>query len=300
MKKIYINCPLCNKSNYKILFNEIKNIDDPKKLYSAANGLQGYQTIVKCKECEFIYENPRYPETIILEGYKNANNEGHDSQFDSRVNSFYKALVKNKKFLPNKNKTKILDIGTASGAFLVASNKFGYDSYGIEPSLSLTELSKSRGLNVINCTINDLKRVFGSQKFDLITLWDVLEHVVNPKETLLELNSFLNEDGKILINYPEIDSIFFKIFKDKYWWIISVHLHHFTEATLKKMISRCGYKFVSCKKYFQKLELGYLLKMAVHYKLPFSNIIEKYLPHSLKKINIPYYAYQKTFICKKR
>lgn len=167
-KKEVVNCPVCDSKDFSVLFEPWVEENDPTKLYGAATGIQGTQRIVKCKSCGMIYENPRFPKEVILSGYINTEQSLHDSQYKNRVKSFLKALEGVKDKLPPKE-SKVLDIGTAGGAFLEAAEKFGYDAYGLEPSLYLTEEGKKRGLKIVQGTIDD--NPFEENSFDMICLF---------------------------------------------------------------------------------------------------------------------------------
>lgn len=297
MKKISINCPVCNSLNYKLKYTPWVYVDDPNILYGAASGIPGAQTLVSCIDCDLLYENPRFPDEIILRGYTESNDEGHDSQHQMRVKSFQKALEKNEKFLPAKG-SKVLDIGTAGGAFLDAAKNFGYEAWGMEPSLYLTERGKERGLKILQGTIDS--NDFEKSSFDLICLWDVIEHLTKPRESLEKIYELLKPNGILLINYPDISTWQAKIFGKRFWWIISVHLTHFSPKTIKKICEFTGFEIQSFQSYWQILEFGYLAKMAIHFKVPFAKLGEAILPQFIKRIPLPYYASQTTAIAKKR
>lgn len=295
MKKNIIKCPICDLIDYNIIYKPYKFVNDPKILYGSANGIMGTQTIVKCKNCSMIYENPRFDDKIILNSYTEHEELTHDSQFELRVKSFKNALIKLNKHL--KNKKTILDVGTAGGAFLKAANELGYESTGLEPSKSLCEQAKLRNLNVINGTINNINF---EKKFDIITLWDVIEHLTDPKDVLIKVNSMLKDDGILIINYPDIGSVLAKIMGKRFWWIISVHLHHFNKKTIKLISEKANFRKIENLMYWQYLEFGYLIKMADHLGFPFANFIYKFIPSFLKKLPLPYYAAQTTFIAHKK
>lgn len=295
MKKIKINCPICNSNNYTVKYLPTSNIIDPKLLYGASSGIPGTQRLVVCDKCSLIYENPRYPEKIILKGYEDSDEHGHDSQFKVRVSSFLKALVRNKNFMPPIG-AKILDIGTAGGAFLDAAENYGYEAWGMEPSSFLVDKGKKRGLKIEQGTIDSHN--FKQKSFDMICLWDVLEHLANPRQSLLQIKKLLKDDGVLLINYPDISTLQAKLFRQKFWWIISVHLTHFTPTTISKICELTGFEVTRFNPYWQTLEFGYLAKMAVHYKVPFAKLGERLLPDFIKNIPIPYYASQTTAIAR--
>lgn len=296
MARTFISCPVCGSDNFKTIIKPKNLIDDPKILYGASNGIKGTQTIVKCLICSMKYENPRLTDTEIIRGYMSSNDETHDSQYEMRVGSFLKAIKRNRKYLPQKG-SSVLDIGTAGGAFLVASEQYGWIATGIEPSGDLVHRGKSRGLNISQGDYITSTTKLG--KFRLISLWDVIEHVPEPKILLKKIHSDLEDDGVLLINFPNIGTLQAKLAGKSFWWIISVHLHHFTNKTLDQICKEAGFMGISKKRYWQQLEFGYLVQMAAHLKVPFAKQIFASLPKKLKTLPLMYYASQTTAIYRK-
>lgn len=294
-KKKYYKCTVCNSDNYLVLYKPWADESNPIKLYGAASGIPGTQRIVQCTVCGMIYENPRYDEQVIVNGYMNSQEGGHDSQFQMRINSFYKTLIKLKHLLPG-GTAKVLDIGTAGGGFLDAAVRFGYDAYGLEPSSDLVSRGKARGLKIEQGTID--MHSFEQNMFDLVCLWDVIEHLPDPKSSLIEIKKLLKPEGVLLINYPDIGTLQAKIAGKHFWWILSVHLHHFTRKSISEICGRTGFDVFHFQRYWQTLEFGYLEKMAEHYKIPLSGLFRKVTPEFIKRIPIPYYASQTTVLAR--
>ena len=226
-----------------------------------------------------IYESPRYSAKTIVQGYMASQEAGHDSQFHMRINSFLQTLKKHAKHLPLPG-SKVLDIGTAGGAFLNAAEQFGYDAYGMEPSADLVARGKSRGLNIEQGTIENHSFEYGS--FDMVCLWDVIEHLPDPKLALVEIRKLLKPKGTLLINFPDIGTWQAKFAGKRFWWILSVHLHHFTRATISDICLRTGFQAFHYQRYWQTLEFGYLEQMAVHYKIPFAALIARLTPRFIQ------------------
>lgn len=294
-QRIEVSCPVCDSRDYNVLYEPWIKEDDPIKLYGAATGLQGTQRIVKCKACGMIYENPRFPKDVILRGYILTEQSLHDSQYKNRVRSFYNAITGIKDNLPKKG-ASVLDIGTAGGAFLEAATKYGFDAIGLEPSLYLTQEGNKRGLKIVQGTIDN--NPFEEKSFDMICLWDVIEHLVEPKEDLLKIKKLLKPDGILLINYPDIGTPLAKLFGRRFWWVISVHLHHFDRKTIFKICELTGLEVFFYKPYWQILDLGYLFDMAIRYNMPFSKFTKGVLPDFVKNIPVPYYASQTTALAR--
>lgn len=293
MKKQNIPCPLCNSAKFQIKYWPSHDVSDPQILYGAASGLKGTQTLVLCENCGLLYENPRFSEKVIIDAYKACDDVSHDSQHAMRVKSFLDALEKNKSSLPPKG-AKVLDIGTAGGAFLVAGHRFGYRVSGMEPSAALVEAGQKKGLDLVQGTIEN--NTFKDNSFDMVCLWDVLEHLCDPNAAVQEVARLLKPGGTVLINYPDVGTLPAKFFGKNFWWLISVHLVHFSPKTIDYLLSRNGFEVVSSAKYNQALELGYLADMAVHLGVPFSRFGRALLPKIIKKMPLKYWASQTTAI----
>lgn len=296
-QKTVFPCPVCDSENHEKFLDPWVDEQDPAKLYGAASGIPGTQHLVKCADCGMIYESPRYDAATIVKGYMASQEADHDSQYPMRVNSFYQALVKHTRLLPPKG-AKVLDIGTAGGAFLDAAKKFGYDAHGMEPSADLVTRGKARGLQIEQGTIDN--HTFEPSSFDMVCLWDVIEHLPDPKEALLEIRKLLKPGGIFLINFPDIGTTQAKLAGRRFWWILSVHLHHFTRDSIRNICDRTGFEVFHFQRYWQILEFGYLENMAVHYRIPLTALITKLTPKFIQRIPIPYYASQTTALARIR
>ncbi len=295
MERRHHHCTVCDSVDNKVLYEPWLTESDPTKLYGAASGIPGTQRIVQCLNCNMIFENPRFDAETIVKGYMSSEDASHDSQYHMRVHSFYQALVKHKKILPPPG-SKVLDIGTAGGAFLEAACDFGYDAHGMEPSLDLVSRGKERGLKIEQGTIEN--HSFELNSFDLVCLWDVIEHLPDPKTSLSIIRNLLKPNATLLINYPDIGTLQAKLAGKHFWWLLSVHLHHFTQTSLTNLFDATGFQTIQFRKYWQTLEFGYLEQMAIHYKIPLTNLIYKLTPNFIRRFRIPYYASQTTALAR--
>ena len=139
----------------------------------------------------------------------------------------------------------ILDLGCATGGFLSAMQGPSWELFGIEMSEEAASEARSRcGAQVFVGDILDAP--FPAQSFDVITCFNVFEHVYDPKEVLVRVAKWLKPGGVFYTLMPNIDSAGARIFQS-YWYPLELprHLYHFSPATLRKVAESAGLRVVS-------------------------------------------------------
>lgn len=132
---------------------------------------------------------------------------------------------------PNSSKSKLLDFGAGTGDFLQVAENKGWKVYGVEPNEQARKLAKKKGLDLLS-SLEESK----ASQFDVITLWHVLEHVPNLKETLNQLQTLLKPEGILVIAVPNYKSWDAKKYKE-FWAAYDVprHLWHFDREVMKQL-----------------------------------------------------------------
>ncbi|MEM9775017.1 MAG: class I SAM-dependent methyltransferase [Chloroflexota bacterium] len=150
---------------------------------------------------------------------------------------------------------KVLDIGCATGLFLGAMQQNGWECTGIEPSQYASEYARSQyGLEVVTGTLEDTQ--MPSNSFDVVTMWDVLEHVDDPMETLNEVNRLLKPNGLLVVSLPNPNSVEASIFGDSWiGWDRPRHLNIFSTEVIKKYLDKTGYQFEKVESFGGRLAL---------------------------------------------
>lgn len=129
----------------------------------------------------------------------------------------------------NRDKGSLLDVGTGAGAFLEAADRSGWEALGVEPSAIARQTAQKKGLNVVGA----IEELNASKKFNVITLWHVLEHLPDLTVTIRKLKSMLAPKGYLIIavpNYKSYDAQHYKHFWAAY--DVPRHLWHFSRETL--------------------------------------------------------------------
>jgi len=293
-----VSCNLCGSRNSKVKYQGTTDPDMEKLItsYSASGNFVSKETLVECSDCGLIYTSPRLRKDLILKSYTEAEDPTYVSQADGRIKSFERCLDAVEEF---KKGGSILDIGAAAGFFLKVAKERGWRTYGIEPSKYLSDYgNKNYGVNITCGTLDSAPAP--KEKLDCITLWDVLEHTFDPKQVLKTCNSYLKEDGIVVINYPNIGNLMAKMAGKNYWFILSVHLYYFVPKTIKAMLESAGFEVVSSKPHFQWLQLGYLTyRLEAYLPKPAKLMGKLFKTLSVDQTLIPYFAAQTRVIARK-
>ncbi len=261
-----INCPNCNGNKYSVFknpkFNTISK-DQLLTIFKASSDSGLISRVVSCDNCNLKFINPRLDAEDIEDSYSNSLDETFSSQNLYRIETFKDTLIKlvKSKIINTEKHKKILDIGCASGSFLVACKELGFQPTGIEPNKKLVEYGKENyKVDIKQGILNSDS--FKNEKFDIITLWDVIEHLSNPSQTINIAKDLLNKEGLLIVNYPDSDTSVAKLLGNKWPFWLDVHLIYFSKLTMKNFLMKRGFKVILIKNHWQKLSIKYIFERA--------------------------------------
>jgi SAM-dependent methyltransferase len=135
---------------------------------------------------------------------------------------------------------RLLDVGCATGVFLDGMRRLGWSVQGVEPSAYAAGYARRRfGLDVYEGLLEDA--ALPAASFDAITMWDVLEHVHEPRPVLAELARLLRPGGVLVLSLPNPDSLEARLL-GRYWlgWDLPRHLNVFPPTQLRAHLARHG------------------------------------------------------------
>ena len=211
--------------------------------------------LFECENCKTLFTNRNVNLSQLLKNYEIA-------EYDSNVEAKYaaKTYVKNlQKALP-KFKGSILDIGAGDGAFLSAAlGVLATSNLGIEPSIKAIAKNDDNMVNIKNIAIEDLET---NEKFDLVTCFQTIEHLNNPREFITNIKRFIKPGGYFAISCHNRLSLTNKILGEKSPIFDVEHLQVFTDQGIEKLFSGLNFKIVYSNKYRNKYPLSYWLKIA--------------------------------------
>jgi len=242
-------CNLCNCSLSKPVFSK--------------NGFD----LVQCLSCGLFYVEKQPSDEELKRIY--SFDAGYHRCFQS-ISSWQtkKQLSSGKRYYEYIKKYKkngrILDIGCSAGFFLKTVKENGWETIGLDISNDTAEIARKRyGLNVLTGILNE--DTFPAGYFDVVSMWDVIEHISDPVKTTAIINKILAPEGILILSTPNTDGLFaraaYKISGIIGDWLHPEPPHHlfqFSKKTIAKLLEASGFKLLKiCDK---RISIAYTFK----------------------------------------
>lgn len=201
--------------------------------------------VVRCGACGLHYANPRWKTEHLFSRYtadyweEYAGTISHTSVDETANNARWFPFLGPHDDVRSTN--RLLDVGCATGEFLLAARARGWQVYGVEssPIGAATAARVTRG-EVHSGTLDTAN--YPNGYFDVVTMWDVIEHLQSPRRYLQRIAEILRPGGLLSITTPNIRSLSF--------WLLGVdwteigpndHLYYFTPRTMARLLDECGF-----------------------------------------------------------
>lgn len=210
--------------------------------------------IVKCSSCGLVfrYNLPSQTELIGLYGndyfVDNGANEGGQGYFDYLEDEAFHRLNARRRIIDIESlypvRGAILDVGCAAGFFLDEARMRGWQVTGMEIAEVMAGWAKSNlGLKIVTESFQQAD--LAERSFDVITMWDYLEHSVDPLGDVEKSHNLLKKDGLLVISTGDISSLTAKIF-GKRWHLLTPQHHnfYFSKNTLRSFAEKSGFQTI--------------------------------------------------------
>jgi len=182
-----------------------------------------------CQQCNHMYAR-EFPEKLFL--YNNAPRKANPVFF-----SYYSNILSTIRRCGYANGMSLFEVGIGACECLLAAREMGYDSFGID--VIERHVEDAKNIYGLNAEAVDFLEFESDQKWDIIIMGDVLEHVSNPDLALAKAESLLNEDGAIWISTPTFESAYsFVAGHDDAMRRQQFHLNYFSRESLYLLLER--------------------------------------------------------------
>lgn len=246
------NCQICNGNKSKLIVIKKRGIYE--------------STWVECLNCKSAHMDPYPTEEELFDYYNNDYTESDlkgtsDERSDHKLhysegyekvvfeNYGYSIVDSGIEILNIKNNyEKILDYGCATGGFLkfLANNGVNPKNiYGCDIGGDMMEKAKRVTPNVFTTT--EIKSF--NTKFDLITMWNVIEHIYDPINELELIRNLLNQDGEILIETPRYGKLATLLNQDYSHFLVVEHINLFSREAILEVFKKLGFSCLSASSF---------------------------------------------------
>jgi 2-polyprenyl-3-methyl-5-hydroxy-6-metoxy-1,4-benzoquinol methylase len=231
-------CPLCGRNDFRLLKNNDRYF-------------MGLRT-VGCLKCGLVQTNPRPSEYGLNKFYSFFYRKYYQGVVTPSL-SYLKKINKEhrlsdavkfiqEKTLLNKN-SSILDVGCSEGTMFGELRKAGFTGSlcGVELNKEFADYAKNNYKAEVYERLDDI-----TEKFDLVTMNHVFEHLLNPIQELERMAIYIKEKGYIYIDVPDIEE--YSNLNDLHL----AHLFHYSSRTITTLMKIAGYEVVLCEKHTPK------------------------------------------------
>jgi SAM-dependent methyltransferase len=258
-------CPICESDSIRTYVDAPDETLSPISLGSSRSAVS-HGTILRCQSCGFGFLASRLSEEQLAELYSELDDRLYEAEAEGRVRTAIQHLKIVHRFIASGS---LLDVGCASGAFLQLCAQNGFRVTGVEPATGLAKKAKE-GLSgrgeVLCATLQNASLPPAS--FDVLTLWDVLEHVPEPMEFLQLCGSLLKAHGYLFANVPDLGSFQAKVFGGRWPLLLPEHLNYFTRKSLALCAEKAGFGLLCLGRREAFFTVGYILHRLSQHKIP--------------------------------
>lgn len=229
----------------------------------------GGYAVERCRQCglEFLEPQPGpadlrglYTQPYFASDASRA--RGYDCYEADRANlqkTFRRRLGRLAQFVPASAPRRLLDVGCALGYFLAAAAEDGWEAHGVEISAwAAGEARRQFGVDVRPGTLETLE--FPPATFDLITMWDVLEHLPDPRPALRRCHELLKAGGVIAVTTPNTGGLLRKVTGCR--WVeykIPEHLFFFNPGTIRALLEKHRFRLLAVRSEGKYVSPAFLL-----------------------------------------
>lgn len=210
-------------------------------------------TYVRCESCDMVYLNPVFTDEALHEYYKGNNTVqaiAHENE-----NEFYSRIYQDGlNTIQQYTKTgSLLDIGCSSGFFLGMAKAQQWSTFGIELNKVERNIAATKGHVIWS---NPLEELSIDRSFDVITMWDVFEHIKNGYEYMHLIRKILSPQGVFFLQIPNVKSFAARVLWEKCNMFDGIeHVNLYAPRTIQLLAERAGFKVVSMRSVIDELQV---------------------------------------------
>jgi len=278
-----MRCDICNSNESSKLYIDIKKCNDCGHIFANLS--------LSNDELKNIYDTD-YFESEEYKDYK--------SETVAIKKNFNRLLSKLKKHSQNTKQKKLLEVGAAYGFFIdIAKSHFNL-AIGTEIASEPSRYAREN-LNIDVRNLDIIEWDFDNIKFDLVCMWDVIEHLHSPNKYLQKLSVNMKKNSIIALTTPDIGSLVARVRKQNWRQIHPpTHVHYFNKKSIETILNNNGFKIIEYTHFGRYRSLGmiFYIIFVLRLKIPIIYNIISFL--KLDKVNTYLNLYDEMLVIAKK
>jgi 2-polyprenyl-3-methyl-5-hydroxy-6-metoxy-1,4-benzoquinol methylase len=253
-------CVLCGSKDHTLVYPATASGRPPVEEFACTtDGLSAHDDIVQCRDCGLLAAVAPIEAEEILANYADVVDPTYLDEEASR-RELFEWLATAIEGHPVRGK-RLLEVGANVGLFLSVAGERGWDARGVEPSAWAVEEGRRRfGVDLRQGTIETLDEPEGAA--DVIAMFDVLEHLVDPLAGLKALRRLVDDEGLLVLSTVNSASLHARVRGAAWPWFIRSHLFYFTPRTLEHMLRAAGFHLTEWTVVPRSFHLSYIAERA--------------------------------------
>lgn len=213
----------------------------------------GHTAVWRCASrfCGLLFADPQLDDRSLADAYTwhyyPSNGNGNRAIYESTPEAILRQTFCRAEaalgLFPGKS---LLDFGCGEGSLCRIAGEYGVQATGIEPdAIAREKICKSGSLRVY-ANLCSLREAQPEAKFDIVTMWDVIEHLREPWKDLRDLSELLQPDGSLLLSTPNAACLRARVEREQWENMVNpTHFYYFTRKSLGAVLSRAGFSQMS-------------------------------------------------------
>jgi len=223
----------------------------------------------------------------LLAAYRSMEDPVYGSENRSRHRTQRRHLRLLRRHWQTRSPGRLLDIGCSTGLFLDLASLDGWDVWGVEPAEALASVARTRhGSRVLRSSFEEAS--LGAMSFEVVSLWDVLEHVHDPPAFVRRVAELLVPGGVLALNVPNLDSLVARLLRSRWPLLLPEHLYYFTPRSLSRLLAEAGFTLEASRAHVAQFSLGYVVDRCKQHSIPGSRVAGWILDRTrMRRLSVP-------------
>ena len=255
-----VACNLCGSASFTVV-RQATVVATPSVFYITNHGGARHYRIVRCDKCGLLYCSPRPTPGELAEFYARLDDPVYAAERDGRTRT---AIMQVRDLLRFVSHGKLLELGSACGFFVEAASRAGLEVTGVEPSdWARSYAQETLGLSLLGGAVED--HDFPDRHFDAVCMFDLLEHLPDPRGTLLEIARVLRRGGVVYLSTPDAGSLLARVLGRNWWGLKPEHLFYFARPSLGRLVSDTGFDLCEVRALYRHFTVAYWIRNLRYY-----------------------------------